>query len=131
MAHWSENRVSELVIDVLRDVGTDEATVAAVRVGFARKTIDASALTRIGQQQFPQPLSLTSELALRLISSVRLLSHLYAEAVRSQSEPSPFAVMTACGDTEAVRSSTAVSDGNENLERLADAEDIKCVPGMT
>ena len=122
--------MSELVTDVLRDVGTDEATVASVRVGISHETIDDLALTRIGQQQLLQPLGLTSGLALRLISSVRLLSHFYSVAVRRRSEPSPID-MTACRDTDAVISSTSVSDRNENLEHPADAEDVKCDPDMT
>ena len=43
--HWSVERVTELVTDVLRDVGADAATVFALRLGFARDAIDGWALT--------------------------------------------------------------------------------------
>ena len=95
--NWNADRVAELVTDVLRDVGTDEETVAAVRVGFAREAIDGVALTRLGQQELSQRFGLRCGSALRIISS--MLSHL-SVPVRRQSEPSPVTDTTACGETQ-------------------------------
>ena len=125
--HWSAERVSDLVTDVLRDVGADEATVAAVRVGFAREAIDGWAVTRLGQQELSQRFGLPFGLSLRLSS---VLSYLSAASVRiQQSEPSPVADTTACGEAEAVTSSIAASDADVKIEPPTDAAtDVKSVP---
>ena len=126
MHNWNSKRVSELVTYVLRDVGTDEATIAAVRAGFAREAIDGEALTRLGQEELSQRFGLLCGLALRLISSV--LSYLSVVSVSKQLEPSPVVDTTACGETEPITSSTAVFDANVNLEPLSDSSDVKFCP---
>ena len=91
--------MSELVTNVLRDLGTDEATVSAVRVGFAREAIDGVALTRFRQQELSQRFGLLCGSALRIMSSV--LSHLSTPAAPlcMKSEPSPVTQTTASGET--------------------------------
>lgn len=117
MQHWGVDRVSEIVMDVLRDVGADESTVDAVRVGFARDAIDGWALMRIGQQELSQRFGLPFGLALR-VSTV--LSQLSAASVRNQSEPSHSPVLdtTGCNEMEALPTSNteAVSDTDVKLE---------------
>ena len=116
---WSADRVSELVTDVLRDVGIDEATVAAVRVEFAREAIDGVAFARLGQQELSQRFGPTCGLALRVLSSA--LSQLSAASFSSPSDPSRAADTTVCGESEATTTSTAVSDSYENLGPPADS----------
>ena len=123
---WSAERVSELVTDVLRDVGADEATLAAVRVGFAREAIDGWAVTRLDKRSSLSASASPFGLSLRLST---VLSYLSAAAARvQQSEPSPVADTTACGEAEAVTSSNAVSDSDVKIESSADAAaDVKSV----
>ena len=124
---WSAERVSELVPEVLRDVGADEATVASVRVGFAREAIDGCALTRLGQQDLSQRFGVPFGVALRLLSSV--LSHLSSASIRSHSESSLIAADAAvCGTSEAVISSKGVSDASMVLKTPADTSNVKSVP---
>ena len=83
MLKWSAARVAELVTNVLRDVGTDEATIAAVRLEFAREAIDGLALTLLGQQELSLRFGPTGGLALRLLLS--LIFHLSALFVNNRS----------------------------------------------
>ena len=121
--HWSADRMSELVTDVLRDVGIDEATVAAVQVEFAREAIDGVAFARLGQQELSQRFGLTCGLTLRVLSSA--FSYLSAASVSSQSDPSRAADTTVCGESGIAATSTAVSDAYENLGPPADTADVK------
>ena len=106
--NWNADRVSELVTDG----GTDESTIAAVRVGSAREAIDSSALTRLGQQELSQRFGPSCGQVISCISSEP--SHLSASSVRRQSEPSD---MSACREAEAtVTSSIVVSDADVNLQ---------------
>ena len=105
--------MSALVTDVLRDVGTDEATIAAVRDGFAREPIDGSALTRLGQQELSQRFGPPFGLALRLFFS--LLSRC------SQSVPSFDGCTTTCSEAEAVTNSAAIFDADVKFEPQVDA----------
>ena len=116
---WSATRVSALVSDVLRDVGTDEATIAAVRVGFSREPIDGMALTRLGQQELSQRFGPPFGLALRLFFS--LLSRC------SQSVPSLDGDTTTCGEAEAVSTSTAIFDADVKFAPQVDVADLNIV----
>ena len=91
---------------------TGDSTIAAVRVGFARKAIDGSALTRLGQQELSQSFGQPSGQAFSSISSE--LSNASASSIRSQSEPSD---REPCVETEAsFTSSIVISDADVNLQ---------------
>ena len=121
---WSAERVSALVPDILRDMGADEAAVAALRVAFAREPIDGCALTRLGTRDLSQRFGVPLGVTIRLLSCV--LSHLSAASIRNHSidaMSSTIAAVAAVGGTctsEAVTSSTVVSDAAMALKAPAD-----------
>ena len=109
--HWNTRCISELVTNVLRDMGNDEATIAAVQVEFTREAIDGVAFARLGQQELSQRFGPSCGLVLRVLSSA--LSHFSDASISSQSGPSPAADTTSCREAEEVISKKSVSDASD------------------
>ena len=126
MHNWNAERVSHLLIDMLRNVGADEATVTAVRVAFAREAIDGCALTRLGQQDLSQRFGVPIGVVLRLLYS--LLSRVSVASVRSQLVCLPVADAAACSAAESDISTIVVSDATMRIQPPEDTSDVTSVP---
>ena len=122
MRNWSAERVAELVAYVLRDVGTDEATVASVRLEFTREAVDGAALTRLGPQELSQRFGQTCG---PIISDLSTLC-----GASKQPKPLPVVDTTTCSETVTASASTVPSDvdANSKPECPTDTAVVRSVP---